>query len=220
MFLSETPIDLNRWNESQNAPPGVEEEREGMRGLGANPGEYDDGAYGGDAGCAQPLDVPALVDFVKSNHLPHSVIVDCSTAGDVTSDHAAWLSGGVHVVSGEGGEGGAFFPGRNTWPPPYVGVRYIFFPEFVFWVEFCWRRRSRASVDERIRFRRMRNSSSSRSLGSAERLLSFGPLLLLLLLRGNALLGLVLARLRFQPCHVFPVSTFFAMVARPVAVRS
>eukprot|EP00752_Nemacystus_decipiens_P016060 g14356.t1 len=99
MFLSETPIDLKRWNESQNAPPGVEEEREGMRGLGANPREYDDGSYGGDAGCAQPLDVPALVDFVRSNHLPHSVIVDCSTADDVTSDHASWLSKGVHVVS-------------------------------------------------------------------------------------------------------------------------
>lgn len=109
MFLSETPINLTRWNESQNSPPGVEEEREGMRGLGANPREYDDGAYGGDAGCAQPLDVPALVDFVRSNHLPHSVIVDCSTADDVTSDHASWLSRGVHVVSewergkGEGG---------------------------------------------------------------------------------------------------------------------
>ena len=102
MFLSDRPIDLNRWNESQNAPPGVEEEREGMRGLGANPREYDDGSYGvggGDAGCAQPLDVPALVDFVRSNHLPHSVIVDCSTADGVTSDHASWLSRGVHVVS-------------------------------------------------------------------------------------------------------------------------
>lgn len=105
MFLSETPIDLNRWNESQTSPPGVEEEREGMRGLGANPREYDDGSYGGgDAGCAQPLDVPALVDFVRSNHLPHSVIVDCSTADGVTSDHASWLSRGVHVVSGEGEE--------------------------------------------------------------------------------------------------------------------
>eukprot|EP00903_Cladosiphon_okamuranus_P016316 g15048.t1 len=99
MFLSETPIDLNRWNESQNAPPGVEEERQGMRGLGANPREYDDGYPGGDAGCAQPLDVPALVDFVRSNHLPHSVIVDCSTADDMTSDHASWLSKGVHVVT-------------------------------------------------------------------------------------------------------------------------
>lgn len=110
MFLSDRPIDLNRWNESQNAPPGVEEEREGMRGLGANPREYDDGSYGvggGDAGCAQPLDVPALVDFVRSNHLPHSVIVDCSTADGVTSDHASWLSWGVHVVSEWGyGEAG------------------------------------------------------------------------------------------------------------------
>lgn len=98
MFLSETPINLARWTESQNAPPGVEEEREGMRGLGANPREYDDRGCGRDAGCAQPLDAPALVDFVRSNHLPHSVIVDCSTADGATSDHASWLSKGVHVV--------------------------------------------------------------------------------------------------------------------------
>lgn len=72
-----------------------------MRGLGANPCDYDDGANGrGDTGCAQPLDVAALVDFVKSDHLPHSVIVDCSTADGDTSDHAAWLSQGLHVVSG------------------------------------------------------------------------------------------------------------------------
>ncbi len=102
MFLSETPITLGRWKDSQNSPPGVEEEREGMRGLGANPKEYDDRAYGMDAGCAQPLDVPTLVDFVRSNHLPHSVIIDCSTADGATSDHASWLSRGVHVVSVKG----------------------------------------------------------------------------------------------------------------------
>ncbi|CAN0058261.1 unnamed protein product [Pylaiella littoralis] len=130
MFLSETPINLARWNDSQNAPPGVEEEREGMRGLGANPSEYDGGGGGGgggrDAGCAQPLDASALVEFVRSNHLPHAVIVDCSTACGATSDHASWLSRGVHVVSSNklasGGALGLYhtlLQARDTSPASY-----------------------------------------------------------------------------------------------------
>ncbi|CAB1120771.1 unnamed protein product [Ectocarpus sp. CCAP 1310/34] len=127
MLLSGTPINLARWNDSLNAPPGVEEEREGMRGLGANPCDYDDGANGrGDTGCAQPLDVPAFVDFVKSDHLPHSVIVDCSTADGATSDHASWLSLGLHVVSSNklasGGALGSYhelLKARDTSPASY-----------------------------------------------------------------------------------------------------
>ncbi|CAM9631247.1 unnamed protein product, partial [Ectocarpus sp. 13 AM-2016] len=125
--LHGTPINLARWNDSLNAPPGVEEEREGMRGLGANPCDYDDGTNGsGDTGCAQPLDVPAFVDFVKSDHLPHSVIVDCSTADGATSDHASWLSLGLHVVSSNklasGGALGSYhklLQARDTSPASY-----------------------------------------------------------------------------------------------------
>lgn len=96
MLLSDTPIDLERWEQSLGSPPGVEEEREGaalekvcngVGGEGAGPGR------------AHPLNVSALVDFVRTNHLPHSVIVDCSAADVATSDHASWLAKGVHVVS-------------------------------------------------------------------------------------------------------------------------
>lgn len=73
-----------------------------MRRLGANLRECDDGSYGGGrgggAGCAQPLGVPALVDLVRSNHLPHSVVVNCSTADGVTGVRASWLSRAVNEV--------------------------------------------------------------------------------------------------------------------------
>lgn len=98
MFLSDDPITPARWNSSLDAAPGVEEEREGMpRGADSGTG----GGHSGvtrDTGCAQRLDVPALVDFVRSNHVPHSVIIDCSAANTASSDHASWLSKGVHVV--------------------------------------------------------------------------------------------------------------------------
>lgn len=100
MFLSDDPINLARWNSSLDAAPGVEEEREGMPGApGSEAGGEDHGSgVTRDTGCAQGLDVPALVDFVRSNHVPHSVIIDCSAANTVTRDHASWLSKGVHVV--------------------------------------------------------------------------------------------------------------------------
>lgn len=53
-------------------------------------------------GHARPLDITALVDFVQTDHLPHSVIVDCSSADPATREHAAWLARGVHVVRASG----------------------------------------------------------------------------------------------------------------------
>lgn len=96
MLLSDTSIDLGRWEQSLGSLPGVEEEREGVahekicNGIGGE---------GEGIGRAHPLNVSALVDFVRTNHLPHSVIVDCSAADVATSDHASWLAKGVHVVS-------------------------------------------------------------------------------------------------------------------------
>lgn len=64
------------------------------------------GSGGGDdevvGGRARPLDITALVDFVQTDHLPHSVIVDCSSADPATREHAAWLARGVHVVGASG----------------------------------------------------------------------------------------------------------------------
>lgn len=35
----------------------------------------------------------------QTDHLPHALIVDCSSDGIVASRHAHWLARGVHVVS-------------------------------------------------------------------------------------------------------------------------
>ena len=95
MLLSDAPIDLERWEESLGALPGVQEEREGAALEKVSNGVAGEG---GGPGRAHPLNVSALVEFVRTDHLPHSVIVDCSTADVATSDHASWLERGVHVV--------------------------------------------------------------------------------------------------------------------------
>lgn len=107
MLLSDSAIDLRRWNESLHSPPGVEEERESMFGVDDNAGVGPCAPEEGSdvRGRAQPLDITALLNFVQTDHLPHSVIMDCSSANPATREHATWLARGVHVVSG--GRGGA-----------------------------------------------------------------------------------------------------------------
>lgn len=101
MLLSDSAIDLRRWNESLHSPPGVEEERESMFGVDDNAGVGPCAPEEGSdvRGRAQPLDITALLNFVQTDHLPHSVIMDCSSANPATREHATWLARGVHVVS-------------------------------------------------------------------------------------------------------------------------
>jgi aspartokinase/homoserine dehydrogenase 1 len=48
---------------------------------------------------SSPTDLQTFGRFVRAEHLPHAVIVDCS-ASDVVADHyARWLRAGIHVVT-------------------------------------------------------------------------------------------------------------------------
>lgn len=45
------------------------------------------------------LDLSRFADFVKTDHLPHAVIVDCSASDGVAEHYAEWLARGIHVVT-------------------------------------------------------------------------------------------------------------------------
>ncbi|MFM7202333.1 MAG: bifunctional aspartate kinase/homoserine dehydrogenase I [Myxococcota bacterium] len=47
----------------------------------------------------QPLELSRLTACVKTDHLPHAVIVDCSASDEVAEHYAHWLSQGIHVVT-------------------------------------------------------------------------------------------------------------------------
>ena len=44
-------------------------------------------------------DVAHFIDHVKSGGTPHTIIVDCTTSGDIGSMHPSWLKAGCHVVT-------------------------------------------------------------------------------------------------------------------------
>ncbi len=46
-----------------------------------------------------PLDWAQFTHHVHAEHLPHAVVVDCSSSEDVAARYMEWLGGGVHVVT-------------------------------------------------------------------------------------------------------------------------
>ena len=46
-----------------------------------------------------PLDWAQFTHHVHAEHLPHAVVVDCSSSEDVAARYVEWLGGGVHVVT-------------------------------------------------------------------------------------------------------------------------
>ncbi|MEM1261593.1 MAG: bifunctional aspartate kinase/homoserine dehydrogenase I [Pseudomonadota bacterium] len=49
---------------------------------------------------AQTLEsLDAFVDHVDADHLPHSVIVDCTADSDIAARYPAWLQRGIHIVT-------------------------------------------------------------------------------------------------------------------------
>lgn len=48
---------------------------------------------------AQPLDMNRFLDHVRAEHLPHSVIIDCSASGEVAQRYVEFLERGIHVVT-------------------------------------------------------------------------------------------------------------------------
>jgi aspartokinase/homoserine dehydrogenase 1 len=48
---------------------------------------------------AEALDLDAFERHVNPDHLPHSVIIDCTASDEVASRYAGWLSRGIHVIT-------------------------------------------------------------------------------------------------------------------------
>ena len=49
--------------------------------------------------CEEALDLERLVETVRSEPVPHAVIVDCTASGEVAKEYSRWLAAGVHVVT-------------------------------------------------------------------------------------------------------------------------
>ncbi len=46
-----------------------------------------------------PCDLTKLAAHVRSDHLPHAIILDCSASDSVADHYPAWLSAGIHVIT-------------------------------------------------------------------------------------------------------------------------
>ncbi len=47
----------------------------------------------------QQTDLDAFVEHVDAEHLPHSVIIDCTASGSVASQYPRWLRRGIHIIT-------------------------------------------------------------------------------------------------------------------------
>ncbi len=48
---------------------------------------------------AGPTNFARFADHVQAEHLPHSVIIDCSASNDVAELYPSWLARGIHVIT-------------------------------------------------------------------------------------------------------------------------
>ena len=46
-----------------------------------------------------PMDFVAFEKHVHADHLPHAVIIDCTSSADVAGRYAGWLASGIHIVT-------------------------------------------------------------------------------------------------------------------------
>jgi aspartokinase/homoserine dehydrogenase 1 len=51
------------------------------------------------AGSDTPLDLDAFEAHVHADHLPHTVIIDCTADDDVAQRYAGWLERGIHIIT-------------------------------------------------------------------------------------------------------------------------
>jgi aspartokinase/homoserine dehydrogenase 1 len=47
----------------------------------------------------QPAHLAQFAQHVRVEHLPHSVIIDCSSSADVADRYPSWLASGIHIVT-------------------------------------------------------------------------------------------------------------------------
>ncbi|MCH7854710.1 MAG: bifunctional aspartate kinase/homoserine dehydrogenase I, partial [Proteobacteria bacterium] len=48
---------------------------------------------------AVPMDFDAFERHVQADHLPHAVIIDCTSSDDIAGRYAGWLEKGIHIVT-------------------------------------------------------------------------------------------------------------------------
>ncbi len=51
------------------------------------------------AGAGADCDLDAFTDHVRTDHLPHAIILDCSASDHVAARYAGWLQRGIHVIT-------------------------------------------------------------------------------------------------------------------------
>ena len=48
---------------------------------------------------AEPADLTRFAQHIHAEHLPHAVIIDCSSSADVADRYPSWLASGIHIVT-------------------------------------------------------------------------------------------------------------------------
>jgi aspartokinase/homoserine dehydrogenase 1 len=48
---------------------------------------------------SEPADLSRFAQHVHAEHLPHAVIIDCSSSSDVADRYPGWLASGIHIVT-------------------------------------------------------------------------------------------------------------------------
>jgi aspartokinase/homoserine dehydrogenase 1 len=48
---------------------------------------------------AEPADLTRFAQHIHAEHLPHAIIVDCSSSADVADRYPGWLASGIHIVT-------------------------------------------------------------------------------------------------------------------------
>ncbi|MFU8878364.1 MAG: bifunctional aspartate kinase/homoserine dehydrogenase I, partial [Wenzhouxiangellaceae bacterium] len=62
--------------------------------------ELPEAGFSGQIDDSEPaLDIGQFAAHVKSEHLPHAVIIDCTASDAVAGHYAAWLAAGIHVIT-------------------------------------------------------------------------------------------------------------------------
>ncbi len=46
-----------------------------------------------------PCDLEKFADHVQADHLPHAVIIDCTSSAELTADYPRWLERGMHIIT-------------------------------------------------------------------------------------------------------------------------
>ena len=47
----------------------------------------------------EPADLTKFAQHVHADHLPHAIIIDCSSSSEVAERYPAWLASGIHIVT-------------------------------------------------------------------------------------------------------------------------